>query len=125
MASSIELPVRGEDIGIIPQSTKTREAKLYDPDAKKLSDVPETLPTGEPLYSFNAVAQAAGAALGLVTVKSPVQELPQLEFGQVMSGAGYGLVKIANQRDGYELRVTIIVGGLTPPQVAGRTKNGD
>lgn len=118
MANSITLPAPGSEVKLVP-SGEPRAVTIFNED-RNAPKVPQTNAAGQPLYAFDALAQFAGTDLGTVRVQTPLETLPATGFGSVLVGSGAAEMKIGNQRDKFELRITITLEGIEVPAPARR-----
>ncbi|MFV4912181.1 hypothetical protein PFZ49_01105 [Microbacterium lacticum] len=110
MANSITIPAPADSVLLVPAGNAPRAQFVYA-DGKR-TDVPRTNPQGQPLYGFDALAQFDGLDLGTVRVVSPAETLPALGFGSVLHGVGSAVLTVANQRDAFDLRITVVLDGI-------------
>lgn len=116
MANSITLPAPAEAVRLVPAGSEPRALFLYV-DGKR-TDTPRTNSAGQPLYGFDALVEFDGTSLGNVRILSPIEALPAIGFGGVLHGTGSAEMTVSNQRDQFDLRVTVTLGGIEAPAPA-------
>ncbi|MDF2562615.1 MAG: hypothetical protein K0R99_4061 [Microbacterium sp.] len=123
MANSVIIPT--------PASTNVRFQQVSSPRPQLVyangvrTDEPRTNSKGEPLYGFEATVncELLGGTVGSVRVSTPLAELPEVEFGQVLTLTD-PVLTIRNNRDGFDLSISIEASGIAETQPAqGRRPN--
>jgi len=120
MSNAVTIPVPATIPVRFQQVTAPRPQSVYVNGSR--TDAPKTNAQGEPLYGFEATVncELLGGTVGSVRVSTPLAELPAVEFGQMLTLANPTLT-IRNNRDGYDLGVSIEAAGITDDQpTAGR-----
>jgi hypothetical protein len=120
MSNAVTIPVPPTISVRFQQVTVPRPLSVYVNGAR--TDMPKTNAKGEPLHGFEATVncELLGGTVGSVRVNTPLAELPAVEFGQVLTLAE-PILTIRNNRDGYDLGVSIEAAGIADDQpTAGR-----
>lgn len=117
MANRLDIPVAAQTVAIVPAGPARPTFVYVD---QKRTEEPKRNAKGQPLHAFDALVQWNGVPLGTVRISSPVETLPELEFGGVLTGTGNGVLSVSNDRQGFDLRIGIELDGLT-----GSTRKGE
>ncbi len=118
MANTIELPINPTDVLLVPSQAEAREVAVYK-DGQRTGEVQKDS-AGRPLKRYSALVQHKGENLGEVSVISP-EDAPEVEFGQTVTPKGTTALRVSNDRNGFNLRITLITEGT---QSTARPKAG-
>lgn len=123
MSNAVTIPVPPTISVRFQQVTTPRPLSVYVNGAR--TDMPKTNAQGEPLHGFEATVncELLGGTVGSVRVSTPLAELPAVEFGQVFTLAD-PILTIRNNRDAYDLGVSIEATGIADAQPTAGRRSG-
>ncbi|MCL2464333.1 MAG: hypothetical protein FWF28_04595 [Micrococcales bacterium] len=111
MTARLAISVPGSSIRFVPQAAESRQKYAYV-DGKR-SDTPATDSKGRALQGFAATVELAGDRFS-AQVAAPTPLPSPAPLGTVFQGTGGAVLAISNQRDAFDLRVSLQLDGFEP-----------